>query len=432
MMKVVMTLLVRDEVDIVDAQLRYHFERGIDFVVATDNRSVDGTTEVLARYEREGRLHLIRESGVIRQSEWVTRMARLAAEELGADWVINADVDEFWWPRQGSIRETLAAVPAHFGVVRGLMRHFVPRPGADEPFFERMIVRHPSVPSRFDLYNANVKVAHRAVRDVEVTGGNHDAYGEGLALLRQWFPFEVLHFPVRSVAQMQAKFSRREDGEHAGPHAGGIRRAIASEGPEEVFARYLVDDDALTEGMAAGSLAIDVRLRDSLRHGMALALASTTVSERFEPESELEAERAFVADVGAFMESDSAVALRRRADELDHRLAALELPLGAGVSPAQALRRVVTRARSRTGRPNDASHRPTTGTIHTARPALAGKQRPRVVIAAVTVAVSLFLLFALMPELLGDWPYNAFGKNSRTHASRPHPHSLNDLAFAPG
>ena len=52
-----------------------------------------------------------------------------------------------------------------------------------------------------------MKVAHRSVADVVVSGGNHDAYGDGLVLLKEWFPFEVLHFPVRSLAQMQEKFS---------------------------------------------------------------------------------------------------------------------------------------------------------------------------------------------------------------------------------
>ena len=103
-MKLVMTLLARDEADIVESWLSFHLNAGVDFVVATDNRSVDGTTDVLERYAREGHLHLIRESGEdLRQNEWVTRMARLAATDFGADWVINSDADEFWWPRGASL-----------------------------------------------------------------------------------------------------------------------------------------------------------------------------------------------------------------------------------------------------------------------------------------------------------------------------------------
>ena len=52
-MKLVMTLLVRDEADIVDAQIAFHLDAGVDFVVATDNRSEDGTTAILERYARE-------------------------------------------------------------------------------------------------------------------------------------------------------------------------------------------------------------------------------------------------------------------------------------------------------------------------------------------------------------------------------------------
>ena len=58
-----MTLLVRDEADIVDAQLAYHLHAGVDHVIATDNASSDGTTELLERYERGGCLRLFREPG---------------------------------------------------------------------------------------------------------------------------------------------------------------------------------------------------------------------------------------------------------------------------------------------------------------------------------------------------------------------------------
>ena len=54
-MKLAMTLLARDEADIVDAQIAFHLHAGVDFVVATDNRSEDGTTRGLRAVRARGR-----------------------------------------------------------------------------------------------------------------------------------------------------------------------------------------------------------------------------------------------------------------------------------------------------------------------------------------------------------------------------------------
>src|SRR5437763_7219467 len=117
-MRLVMTLLVRDEADIVDDHLAFHLAAGIDFVIAADNGSTDGTTDVLEQYAGDGHVHRIDLPDPFSQIEVVTQMARLAATRFGADWVINSDADEFCWPRGGTLKDVLRAVPRQFGSVR--------------------------------------------------------------------------------------------------------------------------------------------------------------------------------------------------------------------------------------------------------------------------------------------------------------------------
>ena len=61
-MKLVMTLLVRDEADIISSNIDFHLDQGVDFIIAMDNLSVDGTTEILRAYERRGVLHYIHQA----------------------------------------------------------------------------------------------------------------------------------------------------------------------------------------------------------------------------------------------------------------------------------------------------------------------------------------------------------------------------------
>ena len=314
-----MTLLVRDEADIVEACVRYHLEHCVDFVVVTDHGSVDRTSEILSEFERGGAVRVLRESAEIRQAEWTTRMARMAATEHGADWVVNVDADEFWLPRNGSLREILAAVPPRFGVVRALQRHFAPRPEASAPFHARMVARLPSNPDPRALNHAQVKVLHRASGDVVVPRGNHDAYGPGLRLLRNWFPIEVLHFPVRTPEQMARKYSRRTDSR--APVARAMAAAIQERGVEQVFEELVVDDDRLVRDVAAGVLAVDLRVHRALTGGSDLPAA---LPRGVAPETAVQAESAYVADIGAFMTTDAREREERRIRDLVGRVGTLE------------------------------------------------------------------------------------------------------------
>jgi len=355
-MKLVMTLLARDEADIVDAQIAFHLHAGVDLVIATDNRSEDGTTEILERYEREDVLQLIREPGDdLRQSEWVTRMARLAATEHGADWVLNADADEFWWPPGSGLKDVLAAVPERYGVVRAAWRNFVPRPMDADFFAERMTVRLCTPAFHHHPLSTHWKSAHRGAHDVRIGRGNHEAFGEGLLPLRGWYPFEILHFPVRSLEQCVRKYvtqfvALERNAEKGIPnHMADAYEAWRAGRLEAFYAPLVVGDDELERGLESGRFAHDVRLRDVLRgldfgHGQN-GWASPPVPDTFSTRPlsdavsappgvrhrgsefgrpDVAAAAQYAAESTALDESDLALALGARMDELEGRVGVLE------------------------------------------------------------------------------------------------------------
>ena len=145
----------------------------------------------------------------MRQAEWVTRMARMAATELrcrlgdqrGRGRVLVAARRD----AQGCARRSSRSATASFAGAGGTSS----RARTSDAFFaERMTVRlcDPAFPGdKRTIYHAHQKVAHRADPDVVVEAGNHNAFGVGLEPLRGWHPIEVLHFSLRSVAQLARK-----------------------------------------------------------------------------------------------------------------------------------------------------------------------------------------------------------------------------------
>ena len=266
--RVVQTLVVRDEADIVGTQIEYHLNAGVDFVIAADHESRDGTTEILDGYVRAGRLLRIPVEGEMRDGPWRTRMARLAATDYGADWVINTDADEFWMPREGTLREILEAVPDPSGVVWALSRHFPPRPDDGELFAERMTVRV-SAPAAINdptsPYRPHLKAAHRADPAITVGFGAHTVRTRLWSPLHHWHPFDVLHFPFRSLEQWERKGVRRARGDKPlGQYVSAMQASESGRALERYHA-LVVDEVALERGLAQGSLVRDTRLRHALR-----------------------------------------------------------------------------------------------------------------------------------------------------------------------
>ena len=277
-MRLAVTLLVRDEVDVVAATVEHHLAQGADVVVATDNGSVDGTAEVLAEYAAAGVVDLIHEPDhTYRQAEWVTRMARRAAADHGADWVVHVDADEFWVPRDRSatLRDVLAAVPQEYGSVVARRTDLVARRGTPERAWPRRLRwRNLATVSERGTPLAP-KVCHRADAGVLVAQGNHAvtrADGSVLAPLPDE-PVDVLHVPLRSWEQFRRKIDNGGSAYAAntelGPEVGWHWRAdyerLQAGRLEETYRERLPSSADLLRGLRAGTIRRDSWLLGHLR-----------------------------------------------------------------------------------------------------------------------------------------------------------------------
>lgn len=287
-MKLVMTLVCGDEPSVVDAQIAFHLHAGVDLIVADDSPG-DGVADVLESYAGEGHVHIVRSpADSVLPSERATRLARLAAGEFGADWVVNSDHGEFWWPRGGTLEEVLTPIPKRFGIVRALPRSFVPQPDDGSFFADRLTARLST--------QALLGASDGAIRSClgVVQRGDPDAALDGsssLVPLRGWYPIEVFRLPL------------------------GVR-----------------DDGALVPGADDGGLVVDTRLRDALHalrrpgNGTPSPWGYSRPGERdaFQfPRPSVVDDAAYAIEVAAFGEVDEAV-MRRRLDEAERRIISLE------------------------------------------------------------------------------------------------------------
>ena len=295
-MKLVETLVARDDADVIAAHLAFQLNAGVDFVIAADYEVNDGTTEILESYVRRGLARRLPVKADSPRGDQELRLARTAVAEHGADWVISSDPDEFWWPRGEDIKEVLSVIPPRYSVVQALVRVFPPRQGASGHFWERMTVR----PSLLEPAGAAVSLqrALHPVVNARVVGLASDRR----VPLRAWYPLEVLRFPLRSPEQTVRRFA-------AGVHRRESRSALEDLAATMVELRALAErwqelehGDPLTDGGDGAVLVEDVRLRDLLRtllsdgseRGVARPLRPPTIVE----------DAAYAAECAAVGEAD--------------------------------------------------------------------------------------------------------------------------------
>ena len=222
--RIVATMMVRDEIDVVAAMVEHHLDQGVDLLIATDNASVDGTTEVLETYAGTGRVELHHDPEHRKQQgKVVTAMARRARTEHRADWVLNLDADEFLVPVDTSmtIREALEGTSLNLNAFTTPVTNLVGPPAWSGSGVGRLVWRDhrpDEALQSIGIYaQPTPNAVHRGETDVFVSQGNHFVSMPSNGQPPPEVAMEVLHLPWRSWAQLERKVINAGQGYEANP-----------------------------------------------------------------------------------------------------------------------------------------------------------------------------------------------------------------------
>jgi glycosyltransferase involved in cell wall biosynthesis len=186
--------MVKDELDVVESFVR-HTCTQVDRMIVADNASSDGTRDVLDELARDLPLTVLDdpETGYWQSLKMSALAARAAVD--GAEWVLPADCDEWWYSPFGRIADVLAELDGASIAGAQLFDH-VPTaldPNIADPFQRIGWRRRDPAPL--------MKVAAKARPAVTIHQGNHGAdHGhrvDGVLVVR--------HLPLRSPEQMIRK-----------------------------------------------------------------------------------------------------------------------------------------------------------------------------------------------------------------------------------
>jgi hypothetical protein len=200
-------------------------------------------------------------------------MARLAATDFGADWIIHADADEFFLWRDGTLKDALARVPPEVTRLRARRHDFVPfdRPRAAPPPLE--MIHRKAVSLNQASKPLPPKIIHRADPEVVVVQGNHSAKGPRLTGPAADGDIEVFHYPIRSYAQFERRVrcggealdrNAKLDPGHGFHKRRWLQMLRSGDLEREYQERQYYNQDRLARALAEGELIEDRTLAERL------------------------------------------------------------------------------------------------------------------------------------------------------------------------
>ena len=225
---VCLLVLVKNEADIIGHNIEFHLKSGVDFVIAMDNGSEDGTVEILEKFQAMGVLKIFHEpSQDYSQAKWMTRLLREACERPDVDWLILGDADEFWCPLYGDLKDSieLERWTVLFCPSRTMMPHHMDPAAAltEDPegfaqvcryedldrsgreYLESLADRREELNIDWIFMEPHAKVMAQASRLGTIEQGNHKVSGARFWQRGRARHIEIHHYPIRSYKQFEAK-----------------------------------------------------------------------------------------------------------------------------------------------------------------------------------------------------------------------------------
>ena len=261
-----MTILVKNEIDIIEKNIRFHSKYGVDNFVIMDNNSTDGTREKIEELKKEFEITIIDEKGIYNQAKWMTKLSHIAKKRYNPTWIIPNDADEFWKPKEGnSLKDILpknryVLTIDRFNMIlyQGLKNFIDSEYRVENPIYYRKNTQLNTKNISMILTKISPKVIIKPKGLLWIRGGNHKALHFGNLIdyfkhydkIKRFNQIEVFHYPIRSFEQFKKNIENRkrllEQNAKMGPH---YRRwvKILNDGvlEEEFYENILFDNNEL-------------------------------------------------------------------------------------------------------------------------------------------------------------------------------------------